>query len=889
MPKVIGYTPSWLSAPSPGSKIFSDPEAQSPPPLTKRTSYLAASTSQQHAEYQGPSRLLAKRGTQIFTVVGNKLRWADLSLVKSRWEVNYGGAARHSKRNEDASDDGQLAYRTLQTSVYYQIRQLAISPSGAFMAIATEHTVHVAQLPDPSRLRERDQSPIKLKTYQLGPTVHVIPESPVMSILWHPLAASTDNSDCLITVTAEAAVRLWEIDRQSQWSFDEPTLAIDLRRLADGVSSDEDFAPSGFGKSRGFSVDAFDMEVSSACFGGVGSDDEDPWAATTLWTAMRNGGVYALCPFIPSKWIPNPTGLATLSVSAIAKLSLAEEEKDADLVDIQQQYDWLQELDATEAPDSSAADVEGSEVRLRPSSPGTIPKLQGPFEIPLSNSTIDIDVSDIYVVPAQSDQEDLYFDEDNEGIEPGERDRLPYTVICLATTDAQVYVSLDTEGVSGQWLPKRSTNVFAVPENESRELLNLGAFRTVTDDQSLSDSEWPTFTAESSSPFNCVLTSSAQIWSISMNDWLSRLADELSASQDSLTGLKTRLETLKRDKVATIDQILDLPGTMSSSGIDQHLTCSVLYNDPSLGYLLLASVSGQCFGVEFDEPHEEFAQAIPSTDLSLVLSDAQLEPMNAPLLPARPVYTVPDAFHGSRGMALNKLFNNLPTRRAQVLKQPVRLSPAVLEVLTTVHRVAAPQCSQVERAAADLFRRSERLQQELHEHVQQIVQLAERIQQDHEYAESKYEIKDSVESSIQNRLQKIHERQRRLNERFETLRKKSAKAGEGDRPLTSKEKTWIEEISTMSKTFGLDEKEDGNAKDNTGSTATGFASRITEVCSSLLHHSLLRSCANMMVPRRKSSLTNWRMRVANWLKPERRQVSILVCPRRSHRCLPRVF
>ena len=631
-------------------------------------------------------------------------------------------------------------------------------------------------------------------------------------------------------------------------------------------------------KAGDFSVDAFDMEVSSACFGGAGGDDEDPWAAMTLWTAMRNGGVYALCPFIPSKWIPNPTGLATLSVSAIAKLSLAEEEHDSDSVDAQQQYDWLQELDAAEGPDSS--DAEESEVRFRPSNPGIIPKLQGPFEVPLSNSTIDTDVSDMYVVPARSDQEDLYFNEDNDGMESEERDSLPYTVICLATTDAQVYVALDTEGVSGQWLPKRSTNAFTVPEDESRELLNLGAFRTVSDEQNLSEAEWPMFTPESSSPFNCLLTSSSQIWSISMNDWLSRLANELSASQDSLTGLRTRLETLNRDKVAILDQIFTLPGIRSSSGIDQHLTCSVLFDDAGFGYLLLASISGQGFGVEFDEPHDALTQAMPSSDLPLILSDAQNEPMNAPPMPPRPVYAVPDAFRGSRNMALNKVFSNLPARRAQVLKQPVKLSPAVLEVLTTAHRVVAPQCSQVERAAAELFRRCERLQQELHEHVQQIVQLAERIQQDHEYAESKYEIKDSVDSSIQDRLQKVHERQRRLNERFETLRKKSANAGEGDRPLTSKEKIWIEEISNMCKTFGLDEKEERDTKDS-----TGLAARVTEVSSRLFHCKLPSSCANKIVSRCKNWPMTWSMKVASYLRPERRQASILVSRPRSHQPL----
>ena len=179
----------------------------------------------------------------------------------------------------------------------------------------------------------------------MGPTVHVIPESSLAAVLWHPLAYATTSTDCLVTITAEAAVRLWEFDKLSSWSVDRPKLAIDLRKLADGVSCDQDFEPSGFGKTRGFSVDDFDMEVSSACFGGRGADDEDAWASMTLWVGMRNGDIYALCPLLPSKWKPTSTTIPSLTTTAISRMaSINDEDTDPDeRRAADQQYEWVQE------------------------------------------------------------------------------------------------------------------------------------------------------------------------------------------------------------------------------------------------------------------------------------------------------------------------------------------------------------------------------------------------------------------------------------------------------------------------------------------------------------------------------------------------------------------
>lgn len=85
MPKIIGQTPSWLSQPSPGARIFSDPEAQAPASPSKRQ--VASRTTIEVSSPTIPGKkLIAHRGTEIFTVIGNKIRWADLARVKDAWE-----------------------------------------------------------------------------------------------------------------------------------------------------------------------------------------------------------------------------------------------------------------------------------------------------------------------------------------------------------------------------------------------------------------------------------------------------------------------------------------------------------------------------------------------------------------------------------------------------------------------------------------------------------------------------------------------------------------------------------------------------------------------------------------------------------------------------------
>lgn len=322
------------------------------------------------------------------------------------------------------------------------------------MAIATSHTVHIAVLPTRSHLDTDDDSPLKLKTFQLGPTAHVLEESPIASILWHPLG---HRGRCLVTITSDASVRLWELNRTNRYSFNEPTLAVDLRKLVEAITDDDDLSASGYGQSKGFSSEAYEWEVASACFGGsLDQEGINGWAPTTLWVAMKEGDVYALCPLLPSRWqLSNSPGASSilqhLTTSIESRNASNEEDEEPEEQRISRdQLAWLMSITDQE-PIVEQDDLGGlTEVYTRPDSVPDCPKLQGPFQLtPELDMSKDFEISDILVY-GLSNLDSVDDDTIPEGLET--------SVVCLLTSNCDVHICLDMDGVEGQWLPSNEVS-----------------------------------------------------------------------------------------------------------------------------------------------------------------------------------------------------------------------------------------------------------------------------------------------------------------------------------------------------------------------------------------------------------------------------------------------
>jgi nucleoporin NUP82 len=101
MPKILSYTPSWLSRPAPGFDLFT-PDASNAvvhPPREGRN-------GSSHTQYQQCSRRkLARRGTEVFVAVGNQLRWADVQRLKIDWAETENREVRQSRRGRNWNSD----------------------------------------------------------------------------------------------------------------------------------------------------------------------------------------------------------------------------------------------------------------------------------------------------------------------------------------------------------------------------------------------------------------------------------------------------------------------------------------------------------------------------------------------------------------------------------------------------------------------------------------------------------------------------------------------------------------------------------------------------------------------------------------------------------------
>ena len=110
MPKIVSYTPAWLSKPNPGHEIF--------------TATHTPSSSKQSRP--GPLRTVVHRGTEVFAAVGKEIRWADLVYLKEAWEDKaknetglYKGKARESTESQYDEDRAQ-GYRVCSSDIRFE-------------------------------------------------------------------------------------------------------------------------------------------------------------------------------------------------------------------------------------------------------------------------------------------------------------------------------------------------------------------------------------------------------------------------------------------------------------------------------------------------------------------------------------------------------------------------------------------------------------------------------------------------------------------------------------------------------------------------------------------------------------------------------------------------
>ncbi|KAJ3564515.1 hypothetical protein NPX13_g7816 [Xylaria arbuscula] len=792
MPKIKAYTPAWLSSPSPGHQLFTpNPDSSGNIP-----SYASIAAS-----HIAPRRAIATRGTEVFIAVGREIRWADLVYLKERWQEKAArtrGEVHIKHEDSDEVDDSDIikdsiengcaeGFRTIKPpTIGSDIQQLIISPYANFMAVLTTHTIRIILLPDPSHLTAPSLDVIKPKSWSLGPTTHSDDRSPIASALWHPLGV---DGSALVTVTRDAVVRVWELSQKDRWSFDTSTLTIDLQKLADGVSLDENFSASNHVK-KGFTPDSFDMEVAAAAFAARGSGG---WSSMTLWIAMTGGDVYALCPLLPSQWAPPPTLIPSLSVSIVGNLAAIEDDpnvsEQAKLL-AQQQLDWMSDLDNQEPRVIDGPPGEPpTEVYTRPSRPGGIPRLQGPFLLdlgPNSEDEFDLDLTDIHVIGEKLDTEDLMFGEDEDlDMEDTEREGLSLSVICLLSSSGRVQICLDVAGTQAQWLPPRNKSKTMGRPAEPLTLLTFSTLDTLDALEVMSEA-WPVFSADVTSRYSFYITHPSSITYISLAPWVFRLESELQG--DSEAGSEFRINLLINSQASTRERLYNSP---DQGDAQLPLSAAVAIRDPDLGYFLLSATPFEPIALIFDAPEDDF---VPVQSNSPSFSqDAEVRPLE--FFEPRPVYQPSHAFDESS--ALPRFIEQLRTSRHKaIMNQEIRLSPLTLQLFTEAHQILSDETHRLGVAASEVFRRCVKLQEELERQITKANEVKARVEAvtGEDQAEPGEEPGPS-NTAIERRLENAKEKGEALSRRLEKLRKTVNKAT--NRELSKKEQDWVKEVKAL--------------------------------------------------------------------------------------------
>ena len=663
--------------------------------------------------------------------------------------------------------------------------------------MVTEHTVHVCVLPDSSHLEQPDSGPIRPKSQIIGQTTHVLSQARITNALWHPLGV---NGSCLVTVTEDAVVRLWELNLDNRLSAEEPTVAVDLRKLQFANSADDDVQPNRIGKNRGYSTDVIGMEVASACFGGRGAEEEGAWCAMTLWIAMADGDVYALCPLLPSKWQPPSTLIPSLTTSVAAKHDFVHSSKvsTAERNICEQQYTWLRELD-NEDPIMVPGRSEFSDpipVYRRPSTFNSVPVLQGPFSIIPGDVEDDLDLADIAVVAPKLDTEDMDPDDDDFEMLSG----LTSALVCLLTSRGSVYVCLDLDGVEGRWLPrKRSKSRLPQHDESVPELVVLEAFETVDANNlkhSLEVSRM--FTPDIHSRYAFFVTHDAGVSYLSTEPLVERLQGE--AQAEDTMGLQVRMDTTMKGSHVLREQII----RFRKEGSKRDLSAPVVLQDSDLGYFLLTSCNGIAHSAVLDTPRE-IADGLGG-DPEDSRRQREETPAHLLLTNPRPVYEPSKFLYQPSGLR-SFIDTHVSSRYRQNLKDEIRLSAATLEIITEAHRLLSKETHDINTGVGDLFTRCDQLRHELQNQIESVREIAEKVDRlNGEDADTFEDDKAQGSEKLDERLQRAKDRYGEIARRHDALKKKLASAG--GRPLSEKEQGWVKEVDKLSKSLVSPEEVD---------------------------------------------------------------------------------
>jgi nucleoporin NUP82 len=582
-------------------------------------------------------------------------------------------------------------------------------------------------------------------------------------------------------------VRIWELSITNRWSFDTPQLAIDLKRLADGTSLDQDFSASASATNIAFSPDTFEMEVASACFG---SRSSGGWNSFTLWLAMREGDIYCLCPLLPSRWAPPRALIGSLSVSIVANVAAIEDDpsvSEQEKLLAQQQLAWMGEIDSQEPQilETPLGELP-IEVYTRPEKPGKVPRLQGPFVLDAysneNENDIDAELTDILAIGSKVEADELMGDDPDYELEDTDTEGLSLTLVCLLSTSGQVKICIDLQGIEAQWLPPKNKSKLArmLAESDPPSLLLYSAMDSMSALESHADA-WPVFSTDVTSKYTFYVTHHAGITYFSLSSWVFRLESEIA---DSSAGSEFRLGLLVNSHNSLRERLYTQP----QADVTVPLAACNAINDPDIGYGVISATPFDPVVLIFETQEDDYP-LIKRESPSPTPFDEREQSQPLYTYAPRPPFQVSHVF--DQDSDLPKLLERLRSSKHRVaIGQEIRLSPLTLQILTEAHKILSEETHHLGLAVSDLFVKSHTMRDEMQD---QLLKAAETSAKIDKIVGADGEGSDNAR--IEARIRRAQDRQRDLARRLEGLRKAVGRAGK--RELSQKEMAWIAEVKGL--------------------------------------------------------------------------------------------
>ena len=300
------------------------------------------------------------------------------------------------------------------------------------------------------------------------------------------------------------------------------------------------------------------------------------------------------------------------------------------------------------------------------------------------------------------------------------------------------------------------------------------------------DLEWPTFTADASARYSFFITHSRGVFFFSLDFWVRSLEKELQSNEN--VGAPFRMEIIRNGPRTLREKIMSYDPDRDTDS-DPSVTACLAFQDSDLDYFVLTAVNGVAQAVTLDHPSPEITSTPEDKGNDTYIPEMNLFTPGPP----RKTYQAAQVFFDPSSLPafINK---HVPARHHRMFTQEIRLSSATLDLMTQAHRVLSNETNKLGLAAADLFRRCERLQDELRDQINRANEVARRADQITGKDRGNYlDIgRRKGHPSVEERFEKVRSKNQELTARYEALRKKFSKHGGSE--LSEKEKQWIAEV-----------------------------------------------------------------------------------------------